>query len=41
VIKIVVALLTFVLIEQPFLQLRAKLLASRERLIAPTLEPAA
>jgi peptidoglycan/LPS O-acetylase OafA/YrhL len=40
-ISIAVAVVTFLLVEQPFLQLRARLLARRERLVAPTLEPAA
>ncbi|HEX7977545.1 MAG TPA: acyltransferase [Gemmatimonadaceae bacterium] len=40
-ISIAVAVLTFLLVEQPFLQLRASLLANRERVVAPTLEPAA
>ena len=39
-ISIGVAVITFLLIEHPFLQLRARLLASRQRLTAPTLEPA-
>jgi peptidoglycan/LPS O-acetylase OafA/YrhL len=39
-ISIAVAVVTFLLIEQPFLQLRAKVLADRQRLAAPTLEPA-
>jgi peptidoglycan/LPS O-acetylase OafA/YrhL len=38
VISIGVAVVTFLLVEQPFLQLRARLLESRERVASPTLE---
>jgi peptidoglycan/LPS O-acetylase OafA/YrhL len=41
VISISVAIVTFLLVEQPFLQLRARLLAGRrQRVAAPVLETA-
>lgn len=38
-ISIAAAVVTFLLIEHPFLQLRASLLANRQRLVTPALEP--